>query len=964
MPVHSAIYWWLIAILLTVATFGFLNIIYVFLYVGCFVGGCFALLYEYCQKEVKVQKKFFESSIVTQTALLTAGIEPVMKEDLAQITESLDGSLTGSADVDGQIHKCLDYLMRDYVKYWYNELSDDKAFLHYFRMLLQHCIKNISHRCQSFELQPFLSTVLVDQFASHLRLFQKAKQSVETANAELVNADTVSSGVSTPISGNVKYTGDITETKDKLLEFYFDSEVSSESLCRDLFSSDPKKQISLYQDISEILLYIVLPEKDFHCKPLMYLLRETMVQGMFLPTFRLYSSPDYLNQYICWMISDNCVSSEWFLTVLRHTQTVAELGAVRDKAEEEIERLTSKDGVGDDPVIKQQLSSMRYVLNICQRLIYKQQEEGTIGYSEFDSEKFAKTKLYNLPLSVVLRNNIALQIFIDYMQSVGGQAYLFFWLTVDGYRASAEQQLSEVKIQQLKGTLNGSPDMEMLRTIGRNIYEQYLSKHAEPRVPLDPMVDKQLKKRLDSGEPSAFVFDDIQLKVFNVMQKDERFFPEFKTSPYYVKMLAELDLLQEPSLASADTSDSLMSAASQEDQPITEIDDDTSKLVAKITQTGVCTEHGKTYALYALAVSRQWTSGKDESWTTFRRYREFYDLHCSLKENGSNIGNLRLPGKTFFKDLKEDFLEKRRGELNCYLSSLLSINHPPKAMECLHTFLDAKAYERNSRSFAKKVDTMMRTSVKSVTNFVSQAPDNFIDGIQKASDKVSDGLQKFKLPTSDKRDPNVKLHERIEYNIDNNLPIGILLLLMDEIFDLKHKNQWLRRQIVAAIQQLLRTLFGERMNRKIIDYVENALSAEQVALYVEKFSDNFWPNGILAEEMPIREETVVMRTRVLAKTKMHGVIPDELRTIVGNETCRRGVVHLFELVQHEELNLRFCCVFLEGIMKKVFPSNKFEEIFKKFHTMSPRVRAFKRKKLNEKQKSLSTKSFLKQSMVE
>lgn len=37
------------------------------------------------------------------------------------------------------------------------------------------------------------------------------------------------------------------------------------------------------------------------------------------------------------------------------------------------------------------------------------------------------------------------------MQSVDGQAYLFFWLTVDGYRASAEQQLNALKMQQLSG---------------------------------------------------------------------------------------------------------------------------------------------------------------------------------------------------------------------------------------------------------------------------------------------------------------------------------------------------------------------------------------------------------------------------------------------------------------------------------------------------------------------------------
>jgi hypothetical protein len=42
------------------------------------------------------------------------------------------------------------------------------------------------------------------------------------------------------------------------------------------------------------------------------------------------------------------------------------------------------------------------------------------------------TKLFSLPLDVVLKNNIALSYFIDYMSSIGAQAYLFFYLNVEG----------------------------------------------------------------------------------------------------------------------------------------------------------------------------------------------------------------------------------------------------------------------------------------------------------------------------------------------------------------------------------------------------------------------------------------------------------------------------------------------------------------------------------------------------
>jgi len=50
-------------------------------------------------------------------------------------------------------------------------------------------------------------------------------------------------------------------------------------------------------------------------------------------------------------------------------------------------------------------------------------------------------------------------------------------------------------------------------------------------------------------------------------------------------------------------------------------------------------------------------------------------------------------------------------------------------------------------------------------------------------------------------------------------------------------------------------------------------------------------------------------------------VSDELRPLVGSETSRRGVMRIFEMMQHEELNLRFCCVLLEGVLKKIFPGN-------------------------------------------
>lgn len=46
---------------------------------------------------------------------------------------------------------------------------------------------------------------------------------------------------------------------------------------------------------------------------------------------------------------------------------------------------------------------------------------------------------------------------------------------------------------------------------------------------------------------------------------------------------------------------------------------------------GVCNDHGKTYALYAITVRRRTPNG-EEVWKTYRRYSDFHDFHMRITE--------------------------------------------------------------------------------------------------------------------------------------------------------------------------------------------------------------------------------------------------------------------------------------------------------------------------------------------
>lgn len=47
---------------------------------------------------------------------------------------------------------------------------------------------------------------------------------------------------------------------------------------------------------------------------------------------------------------------------------------------------------------------------------------------------------------------------------------------------------------------------------------------------------------------------------------------------------------------------------------------------------GVCNDHGKTYALYAITVFRRNHDGSEDCWKTYRRYSDFHDFHMRITE--------------------------------------------------------------------------------------------------------------------------------------------------------------------------------------------------------------------------------------------------------------------------------------------------------------------------------------------
>uniref|UniRef100_A0A3Q2X3F9 Sorting nexin 13 n=1 Tax=Haplochromis burtoni TaxID=8153 RepID=A0A3Q2X3F9_HAPBU len=922
---HLSIWGWGgLGVVLFLVTFGPFAIFYLAFYIFCFIGGGFAvtLLYGKINSEKHLEKCEHSYLPPTQIGILKTLDE--MKLEMKPI--KIDRRLTGSSFIDEPLQQVIQFALRDYIQYWYYTLSEDESFLLEIRQTLQNALVQFSTRSKEVDWQPYFTTRLVDDFATHLRVFRKAQDRLGDREDKLSTYD--------------------------LMESFFEAEVEMErKICRDVVCTSHKDEEGRHGIPLNVL-----------CSDMFV---EVLARGVLLPLINQLSDPDYINQFVIWMIRDNSCNYEAFMNILKLTDKPAELEAVRDKVLEELQFLRSLDTAGDDiNVIKNQINSLLFVKKVCETRIQRLQSG-----KEVDAFKLAANfgKLCVIPLDHILVHNIALQFFMDFMQAAGAQAELFFWLTVEGYRVTAQQQLEAMQSWQKDGKKQPSDTKGLLKAAALGVYEQYLSDKASPRVQVDEASLTRLGEKLRKDDPTPEIFDEIQRKVYDMMLRDERYYPSFKQSPLYVRMLAELDMLKEPSYRGSDDGD----GESFNGSPTGSINLVTDACLPGFWgAAGVCNDHGKTYALYTITVVRRNQDGSEDAWKTYRRYSDFHDFHMRITEQFENLASiLKLPGKKTFNNMDRDFLEKRKKDLNAYLQLLLNpemVKACPTLIPYVYDFLENKAYSKGKGEFARKIDTFvnpLRSSMRNVSNAVKAFPDSLAEGVTKVSDNMGRMSEKLGqdikqsilkvppiLPKSEIDPEHCRVSAQLDDNVDDNIPLRVMLLLMDEVFDLKEKNQWLRRNIKNLLQQLIRATYGDTINRKIVDHVDYLTSPEQVADYVKRFRDSYWPNGILAETPPRRDKNIRMRTRVAAKTSLLGIMPDELKHIIGADTTRKGILRVFDMFQYQPMNRRLVYVFLEGFLETMFPQYKFPELFVKLHSRSPRIHRY-----NQKLKSTSLK---------
>uniref|UniRef100_A0A0R3RWV7 Sorting nexin-13 n=1 Tax=Elaeophora elaphi TaxID=1147741 RepID=A0A0R3RWV7_9BILA len=944
----SSVFYLLLGTVLFLTSFGISGLYTFLLLLLGFIFGLFVTVLN-CGYEVSV-KNLRELNDVTKKFRFLVGHQEYLT-NRGRFSENTNRGeqeqpMTNSATIDAILEQMLSYVIRDFVDSWYSNLTPDHNFKESLKRSAMRTIAAFSQCVQKVDFVPLLTQHIVDDIASHFRLFRRAKERAQLHYGK-------------------NYTTDELET------MFFDLELEMEKCyCRDLVSTCPHYENAYFHDVADILLYLLTPAEDFRSRPFRFLLREVYVKRMMLPLFDMLSDPDFINHSIIWLLSETNLKPEDFIAILETTDSMKVLDAVLDSLCVEAAHLRTKDSGGEQGfLVKQQLASIDYAINTIKRrmdalaaaevendleevfsflytewyyysqrfhwssLIELQLEKSIVlVMSKNDRNKLQATRklpvgnssLVQLPIHVVLSNNMAVTHFADFLASVGGQALIDCYLAIEGFKVSVEHQLRGLAV----GETLESDAYETVKEAANFLYQQYLSQEAVTRVSLDDVTVKKLLMRIRNDDPPDTWFEQVQAKIVDILRTDERFYDCFKRSSIYIKMLNELGLGED---ISCQTTDSQYNNESNIKSPViptaseAKILNDIDGLkhthvgMHVVVETlGIGQQGKQSFALYNVRVSRIDTAGKQSStWNVLRRYSDFHTLNSLIQSRS--------------------ILQPSVLEANADLETLI------------FDFLSMKDYIGEREGFPKKVMSAvfepLKSGVRAFGNAVTAMPDTVYDGVTRVGDGINKAAKQIIdfQPTqglnglSSKKDDLSRV--AAVYNDQQwmeSIPLRVLVLLIGEVFDVRSQNAWFRRRLVALLNQFVHATMGSSLNRKIIDIVQWLTSKQQVAQYLVAFRNTLWPDGKLAESSECRSEGERLRTCILARAQMLSALPDELRLFIGAETTNRGIANVSEVFQNSRLNRRLLYVIFERLLASFFPDNHFEKIFPQLHAKSPR----------------------------
>ncbi|KAJ2161459.1 tRNA (guanine-N(7)-)-methyltransferase (tRNA(m7G46)-methyltransferase) [Coemansia sp. RSA 552] len=331
------------------------------------------------------------------------------------------------------------------------------------------------------------------------------------------------------------------------------------------------------------------------------------------------------------------------------------------------------------------------------------------------------------------------------------------------------------------------------------------------------------------------------------------------------------------------------------------------------------------HVVYQIEIQQTVDVAAPVTWVVGRRYREFYAMHQSLKAaHPAEMRSHELPSRTPLLRLQKDRdVEQRRLRLERYLQSLLADGRLCSAVP-VRLFLTSTAPPNESPA-SPEADAQRRPLAGWMEQIYKTVGED-IEGITGASSMLEIIVQELGAQVAMQQQPNELTANAAETDESSALFVDPLSDLFIEIFGLKNRRNWLRRQ---AISVLLRHIFGGAVERRVRLLVDSVMRDQQLGGLLGSLRESLWPStktGTAAKFQGFKRRTPEQKSESRERAQAHILwyVPRLLASMVGRKNSRDGASLLFESFQNPQANLNLVLLLFDQIVTAIFPEIKYQ----------------------------------------
>ncbi|KAI8905119.1 PXA domain-containing protein, partial [Gorgonomyces haynaldii] len=336
-----------------------------------------------------------------------------------------------------------------------------------------------------------------------------------------------------------------------------------------------------------------------------------------------------------------------------------------------------------------------------------------------------------------------------------------------------------------------------------------------------------------------------------------------------------------------------------------------SSIKISIGESLEVSDDGKDYAVYPIQVTRTNAEGNHSGWLVTRRYSQFSALHQQLKSKyPHSMSQIDLPGKMIngLMKLRKQLLESRRVSLEKYLTSIIKHQDICKSSE----FRKFIAHPDILRVlYPPTEDQTKKSFLKNIMSTVDESFDLFRRRLSQTS--YMESLNSSPSPTHPMNTPAMS-ETVLPFVQENASATTALTDLFVELFELREKSNWLRRQAVVLF---LQQFFGDTVERRTTEAIKSIASQENAHYLLNYTLNTYWPQGQFVSTQSTRTDDQKLRTRTIVRKKLL-YLAKNLGGVLGKQNTLSGALRWFNMFQNKRLNQHLIYTFLDEILQELF----------------------------------------------